>query len=301
MSNTTKNMSKKPTKTNMIMESMPYIPLTDDSSLDNYHMNGEEKLSFLLLDEKEKLLVSSKEQFLEKLNIKDDSEKVKVVSIFGNTGEGKSYTFNKVFFSGKNVFKTSPDQRSCTLGVWAAYDPVLKVICLDTEGLLGMKKEHHQRTRLLLKVLVVSDIVIYRTRAERLQADMYTFLSGASQAYKQHFEPALLLVWQKLKIEGRPEAIGPSLIIFHETKHTNTLDMCTTYDESPEDIIRARCKDMHMSIDAFRSIKYIGQKIEEETSFFQLEGAVQSELSNTTVRSKRDPSIIYLTLKVSPV
>lgn len=62
---------------------------------------------------------------------------VKVVSIFGNTGEGKSYTLNKVFFNGEEVFKTSSSQISCTLGVWAKYDPNLNVICLDTEGLLG--------------------------------------------------------------------------------------------------------------------------------------------------------------------
>lgn len=30
---------------------------------------------------------------------------IKVVSIFGNTGEGKSYTLNQVFFNGAEVFK----------------------------------------------------------------------------------------------------------------------------------------------------------------------------------------------------
>lgn len=75
--------------------------------------------------------------------------------------------------------------------MWAAFDPNLNVICLDTEGLLGISKKEDQRTRLLLKVLAVSDVVIYRTRAERLQRDMYTFLSGASKAYKDHFQAAL--------------------------------------------------------------------------------------------------------------
>lgn len=42
---------------------------------------------------------------------------------------------------------------SCTLGVWAAYDPELRVICLDTEGLLGTTTQENQRTRLLLKVI----------------------------------------------------------------------------------------------------------------------------------------------------
>lgn len=33
---------------------------------------------------------------------------IKVVSVFGNTGEGKSYTLNHTFFMGSEVFKTSP-------------------------------------------------------------------------------------------------------------------------------------------------------------------------------------------------
>jgi zinc finger FYVE domain-containing protein 1 len=35
------------------------------------------------------------------------------------------------------VFSTSASQDSCTIGVWAAYDPNRGVIVLDTEGMLG--------------------------------------------------------------------------------------------------------------------------------------------------------------------
>lgn len=90
----------------------------------------------LILDDKEQLRFQSEDNFLKALNI-PPHEKVKVISIFGNTGEGKSYTLNKVFFNGDEVFPTSSSQTSCTLGVWAKYNPKLKVICLDTEGLLG--------------------------------------------------------------------------------------------------------------------------------------------------------------------
>lgn len=37
----------------------------------------------------------------------------------------------------------------------------------------------------------MSDVIIYRTRAERLQKDLYTFLGGASDVYKKHFSSAL--------------------------------------------------------------------------------------------------------------
>ncbi|XP_043264468.1 zinc finger FYVE domain-containing protein 1-like isoform X4 [Colletes gigas] len=89
--------------------------------------------SFLLIDEQEYLKVSTAKQFVEKLNCSAKDVKVKVVSVFGNIGDGKSHMLNQTFFKGKEVFKTSNKQNSCTIGVWAAFDPLLNVICLDTE------------------------------------------------------------------------------------------------------------------------------------------------------------------------
>lgn len=263
--------------------------------LSNIEFEGK---SVLLIDGNEKLHVTSEQNFLERLKIGDDAQKVKVVSIFGNTGEGKSYTLNQTFFNGDNVFRTSADQVSCTLGVWAAYDPVLKVICLDSEGLLGITKKEDQRMRLLLKILAVSDIVIYRTRAERLQRDMYTFLGGASKAYREHFEAALKQLQQTSDIDKTSTCLGPSVIIFHETKYTNTLQ--SSVSESPEDILRGWFNQLRLDIDAFSSLKYVGvQSKDSATSFVELKNVIQLELDNTTVRSARNPRFIYLTLKVS--
>ena len=74
----------------------------------------------------------------------------------------RAHTLNHTFFSGAPVFSTSSQQESCTTGVWASYDPDLQVLILDTEGMLGSVDNENIRTRLLLKVLAVSDIVIYR-------------------------------------------------------------------------------------------------------------------------------------------
>lgn len=112
----------------------------------------EKVVSFLLVDENEEIQVTNEEDFIRKLDCKPDQH-LKVVSIFGNTGDGKSHTLNHTFFYGREVFKTSPAQESCTVGVWAAYDPVHKVAVIDTEGLLGATVNLSQRTRLLLKVL----------------------------------------------------------------------------------------------------------------------------------------------------
>lgn len=90
--------------------------------------------SFLLLDGREELRVNTAEIFAKRLGCSMDT-KMKVVSIFGNTGDGKSHTMNHAFFDGEDIFRTSEAQDSCTLGVWSALQPKLGVLCLDTEGL----------------------------------------------------------------------------------------------------------------------------------------------------------------------
>lgn len=150
---------------------------------------------------------------------------MKVVSIFGNTGDGKSHTLNHTFFGGQEIFPTSSSQLSCTVGVWAAYDDVNRAIVLDTEGLLGVSGNQNQRTRLLLKVLAISDIIVYRTRAERLHTDMFTFLGDASDAYLKHFTKELKDATERCHMDVPLCSLGPAVIIFHETQHTHLLGM----------------------------------------------------------------------------
>ena len=78
----------------------------------------------------------------------------------------------------------------------------------------------------MLKVLAVSDIVIYRTRSERLHGDLFTFLGSASRAYTHHFQGALQAVGQRSDLGGPLSALGPAVIIFHETRHTHTIQAC---------------------------------------------------------------------------
>ncbi|XP_015605591.1 zinc finger FYVE domain-containing protein 1 isoform X1 [Cephus cinctus] len=256
-----------------------------------------EPRSFLLIDGKENLKVSNAEQFVENLNCTERDLKVKVVSIFGNTGDGKSHTLNQTFFGGHEVFRTSNEQNSCTLGVWAAFDPTLNVICLDTEGLLGVTVHENERTRLLLKVLAVSDIVVYRTRSERLHRDLFTFFGAASRAYSHHFQTALQAVGQREGGLNSLSALGPSVIVFHETRHTRPLS--NNSSESAEDILRTRFAQMRLEIEAFSSIKYVGvQTFNSPTNYEPVRSAIKNELNNTTVRSARRPHLVYSTLKV---
>ena len=151
--------------------SIPDVVTHDLQSL-NLHGGGDDSRSFLLLDQEEQICVDSVQTWCEKLGC-DLMTSCKVVSILGNTGEGKSHTLNHTFFSGAPVFSTSSQQESCTTGVWASYDPDLQVLILDTEGMLGSVDNENIRTRLLLKVLAVSDIVIYRFDAQNTNENSF--------------------------------------------------------------------------------------------------------------------------------
>ena len=58
-------------------------------------------------------------------------------------------------------------------------------------------------------------IMTFHFRAERIQSDLIYFLGDASKAYNNHFSNEL---------RGMSESpLGPSVIIFHETRFTKKL------------------------------------------------------------------------------
>lgn len=91
----------------------------------------------------------------------------------------------------------------------------------------GVSTHENERTRLLLKVLAVSDIVMYRTQSERLNRDLFTFFGTASRAYSNHFQTALQAVVQREGVLNSLSTLGPSVIILHETRYTKPLTNST--------------------------------------------------------------------------
>ncbi|XP_067413956.1 zinc finger FYVE domain-containing protein 1 isoform X2 [Emydura macquarii macquarii] len=256
----------------------------------------EKVASFLLVDEIEEIQVMNEEDFIKKLDCKPEQH-LKVVSIFGNTGDGKSHTLNHTFFYGREVFKTSPAQESCTVGVWAAYDPVRKVVVIDTEGLLGATVNVSQRTRLLLKVLAISDLVIYRTHADRLHNDLFKFLGDASEAYLKHFTKELKATTARCGLDVPLSTLGPAVIIFHETVYTKLLGSDHP-SEMPEKLIQDRFRKLSRFPEAFSSIHYKGTRTyNPPTDFSGLRRAVEQQLENNTTRSPRQPGVIFKALK----
>ncbi|XP_041132472.1 zinc finger FYVE domain-containing protein 1-like [Polyodon spathula] len=251
---------------------------------------------FLLVDENEEIQVRDEEEFAKKLDCNQD-EHLKVVSIFGNTGEGKSHTLNHTFFMGREVFQTSPAQESCTVGVWAALDPLHRVVVMDTEGLLGTSSNLGQRTRLLLKVLAVSDLVIYRTHADRLHDDLFKFLGDASDAYLKYFTKELKATTARFGLDVPLSSLGPAVIIFHETVHTTLLGSDKPSD-SPERLLQERFRKLGCFPEAFSSVQYRGTRTyNPPTDFSGLLWTVEQQLSNNTMRSPRPSRVIYKALQ----
>ncbi|KAI5625494.1 zinc finger FYVE domain-containing protein 1 isoform X1 [Silurus asotus] len=251
--------------------------------------------SFLLIDENESLQVDDEGHFLRKLGC-STSEGVKVLTIFGNTGDGKSHTLNHVLFDGEEMFATSPSPASCTIGVWAAYEPRLGLIVLDTEGLLGASTHQNQRMRLLLKVLAVSDVALYRTRAERLHNDMFHFLGSASAAYLKYFTPQLRALSSRCGLNVPLSNLGPAVVVFQETSRTQLLGHDTTV---PADIVlQKRFHDLGLGTEAFSSVQYVGtQTITPPTDFSQLREIIIKQVKSTASRAPRQPDIVFSALQ----
>jgi len=253
--------------------------------------------SFLLIDENEFMQIENLDEFAERLGCQP-STLVKVVSIFGSIGHGKSYTLNHTFYGCQEVFQTSSSQESCTIGIWAAYDEKRRVITLDTEGLLGVSANCQRRTRLLLKVLAISDIVIYRTRSERLEDNLFTFLGDASRVYVQHFSKEMKNAFQRLpELNGHPiSELGPVVIIFQETRDTEPLKQ--EGNQTRENIIRSRFKTLGLTIEAFSAIEYVGiQTLVRPTNFDQLKVCIKRHIKNSSSRTPRPISVVFTTLK----
>lgn len=242
-----------------------------DSQL--YDVNDPLSKSLVIIDKNENFKVSSLEKFADLLGISDIEKKLKVVAIFGSSGDGKSYTLNNVFFDGCEVFKTSSEQNSCTMGISVAYQPYFynsKVLCIDTEGLQGVAQNENQQHRMLMKVLAIADIIIYRTRSERLQSNMYKFLGTASKIYQKHLSPLL---------NESNYLIGPSVIIFHEVQNTRPLE--SNLLEAPETIIKEKFAEMKLNIDAFSSLKYVGIKTNSTpTDFNPIKSILKNDIEN---------------------
>ncbi|BHF72568.1 Zinc finger FYVE domain-containing protein 1 [Sparganum proliferum] len=230
--------------------------------------------------------------------------KLKSLAIVGNTGDGKSHTLNHAFCGGRDVFVTSASQNTCTLGVWAAYEPQRGYLLLDTEGLLGACTNPNRQRRLLLKVFAVADVLIYRTMSDRLHSDMFTFLADASDAFVEHFRPELENLAQRSQLPWSSSQLGPAVVIFQETQHTEPLDSDPSSSSAGDSgiskcasFLAERFASLQRSADAFSSLRYVGVRTQDPpTDFSTLTRTVESLMQDTTVRVPRRLSHIFQVL-----
>ncbi|KAJ3658912.1 hypothetical protein Zmor_010626 [Zophobas morio] len=249
-----------------------------------------------LLDEQRNVLIKTEQEFVDLLKI-NPRHKIKVVSIVGNTGNGKSYTLNHTFFDGVEFFKTKLEY-SCNLGMWAKYDPTLKIICIDTEGFVASSKEICQQSYFLLKIFAISDIVIYRTTSEELPSYMYRFLGEASKIYKEYFNCVLQKIWPNYETEKETTSVGPCVIIFNEPKHPNTLTNVGNITATVlKQILRENFARHYERCDGFSSLHYVRALRSSKEYFKELRWVVEKELKSIELRSPRSAKYVYHTLK----
>ena len=160
--------------------------------------------------------------------------------------------------------------------------------------MLSVSTDEDKRTRLLLKVLAISDVIIYKTRAERLHNDLFRFLSDASSSYLKYFSNELKACSQKLNSDV--SLLGPSVLIFHETQHTETLR-----DKESKTVqmqISEMFGNLNLTFDAFKSIDYVGITANEDKDYSKLKLKVNDLISNNSIRSPRKISVIYNLVKM---
>jgi len=75
-----------------------------------------------------------------------------------------------------------------------------------------------------VQVLAVSDVIVYRTRADRLHNDLFHFLGNASVAFRRHFSAELKSAARRFQSDNIDvSSLCPAVIVFHETQHTDPL------------------------------------------------------------------------------
>lgn len=126
---------------------------------------------------------------------------------------------------------------------------------------------------------------------------MYTFLGSASEAYKEHFSTVMKQSLGNSDSANHNIGIGPGVIIFHETRYTETLQES---HQTPEDILHHTFAELGLSYDTYSFIKYIGFTAKNSgTSFQKLRDELSERLTSTETRSRRAAKYFYLALKVN--
>lgn len=169
--------------------------------------------------------------------------------------------------------------------------------------------------------MAISDIVIYRTHADRLHDDLFKFLGDASDAYLKHFSRELKVTTTRCGLDVPLSTLGPAVIIFHETVHTKLLGSGTSLkfqellsgfvltclcgssadrlSDSAERLLQERFRKLGLFPEAFSSIQYRGTRTyNPPTDFSGLLRNLEQQLDNNATRSPRSASVIYKALQV---
>ncbi|KAF7232569.1 hypothetical protein EG68_07678 [Paragonimus skrjabini miyazakii] len=209
--------------------------------------------------------------------------------------------------------------RACGRGVCGACSTGSLPVPGFGPGMLGTTLNQNQHRRLLLKVFAVADVVIYLTKAPRLHTDMFTFLADASDSFAQHFRPDLEALAKRTGLPWSAGQLGPAVIVFQETRHTDPLDgPYKTTSNAPNThsvflestggsskpasnpvsaVLQNRLADMKRNVDSFSAMHYIGiQTKDGPTDFKPLSLLTSKLLKDNSVRAPRKVEHVFCSL-----
>ncbi|CAF3772731.1 unnamed protein product [Adineta steineri] len=100
-------------------------------------------------------------------------------------------------------------------------------------------------------------------------------------------------------VDGPMSTMGPTLIVFHETNHTEVLRGHFQCQKTAVEQLKERFEKMKLSYDAYSSIEYVGiQSVGgKQTDFSEIKATITSTLENNKIRSPRRLSTIFKALQ----
>lgn len=159
--------------------------------------------------------------FIDKLGC-DRGDTFKLLSVLGSTRDWHSQALNHILFRDQEIIKTSISHSATTAGISCSLSKDHRVLALDAGGLQCSLASENHLTCHLLKVLAVSDIVIYCMKAEHQHKDLPGFLTNATKDYLKHFRQELQFASQQYGVSLSD--LCPTFIVLHETLRPETFE-----------------------------------------------------------------------------
>lgn len=148
-----------------------------------------------------------------------------------------------------------------------------------------------------MKILAISDIVIYQTKSERLHNDLFYFLADSAKTFTEHFSDELDHVLRGRR-HSDEDRYGPVVILSHQTRHVLSESESS---KTPEEILHDRFAQLDLDVSVLADLRYVGTNMrdDENAAHFTRLYDVIKDILDTSTRRQRNIDIVYKSVKVT--